>query len=65
MNYITPSLVALAARKVFPHRIEITLPEDERSMQWGSNLDAVAEKLEGVTPEIVVEQVLSEVEAPL
>lgn len=65
LDYVPPSLVALAARKVYPHRIEITAPEDERSMQWGSSLEAVKAVLSGVTVEDVVEEVLQSVEVPL
>jgi len=65
LDYISPSLVALAARKIYPHRIVITAPEDERSMQWGSSLEAVKAVLEGVTVEDVVEEVLQSVEVPL
>lgn len=65
LSYITPSLVALAARKIYPHRISITSPENERSMQWGSSLEAVKAVLEGVTVEDVIEEVLQSVEAPL
>ncbi|KAF1970649.1 hypothetical protein BU23DRAFT_581979 [Bimuria novae-zelandiae CBS 107.79] len=65
LSYITPALVALAARKIYPHRIQITSPENERSMQWGSSLDAVKAVLEGVTPDDVVEEVLQSVEVPL
>lgn len=63
--YVTPSLVALAARKIYSHRIEITQPENERSMQYGSNLAAVTELLEGVTAETIIEEVLAMVDAPL
>ncbi|KAF2873499.1 hypothetical protein BDV95DRAFT_517307 [Massariosphaeria phaeospora] len=65
LSYVTPSLVALAARKTYPHRITITTPENERSMQWGSSLDAVKAVLRGVTVEDVIEEVLESVEAPL
>ncbi|KAF1934916.1 hypothetical protein EJ02DRAFT_362647 [Clathrospora elynae] len=64
-EYISPSMVALAARKIYPHRIVITAPENERSMQWGSSLDAVKAVLEGITVEDVVEEVLQSVEVPL
>jgi MoxR-like ATPase len=65
LSYVSPSLVALAARKVYTHRITITAPENERSMQWGSSLEAVKEMLDGVTPEDVIEEVLQAVEVPL
>ncbi|KAG9237715.1 hypothetical protein BJ875DRAFT_438141 [Amylocarpus encephaloides] len=67
LSYATPSLIALAARKIYPHRIHIVKPERERSMQWGSDLNAVATLLEGVGPEDVIEDVLgtSGAETPL
>ncbi|CAN9218046.1 unnamed protein product [Alternaria alternata] len=65
LEYISPSMVALAARKIYPHRIVITAPENERSMQWGSSLEAVKAVLEGVTVEDVIEEVLESVEVPL
>ena len=65
LDYVSPSLVALAARKVYPHRIIITAPEDERSMQWGSSLEAVKAVLLGVTVEDVIEEVIQSVEVPL
>lgn len=58
LTYVTPSIVGLAARKVYRHRIEIASPEKERSMQYGSDLDAIREILEGVGPEDVIEDVL-------
>lgn len=67
LNYATPSLIALAARKIYVHRIHIVNPENERSMQWGSDITAVAALLEGIGPEDVIEDVLvgSAIEAPL
>ncbi|KAF2190110.1 hypothetical protein K469DRAFT_23526 [Zopfia rhizophila CBS 207.26] len=65
LTYISPSLVALAARKIYPHRIMITSPENERSMQWGSSLEAVKAVLEGVTVGDVIEEVLQSVDVPL
>ncbi|KAI1414531.1 hypothetical protein F5Y13DRAFT_158736 [Hypoxylon sp. FL1857] len=65
LDYVTPSLVGLAVKKVYPHRIRIVTPERERSMQWGSDLAAVEALLEGVNAEYVIEEVLGLVEAPL
>ena len=67
LSYATPSLIALAARKIYLHRIHIVKPEKERSMQWGSDLDAVRELLEDVGPEEVIRNVLgsSGAEVPL
>ena len=64
-TFVTPSLVALAARKIYPHRIELATPATERSMQWGSDLDAVAAEIEGATPESIIEDILAMVECPL
>jgi hypothetical protein len=59
--------MALAARKIYLHRIHIVSPEKERSMQWGSDVDAVAALLDGIGAEDVIEEVLgtSGAEAPL
>ncbi|KZZ98325.1 hypothetical protein AAL_02843 [Moelleriella libera RCEF 2490] len=65
LDYVTPALVGIAARKVYLHRIRITTPEGERSMQWGSRLEAVAALLKDVGSEHVVDEVLDTVTAPL
>lgn len=63
--YVSPSLVALAARKVYPHRIVLATAENEKSLMWGSDVAAVKELLEGITVEDVLEDVLDSVETPL
>ncbi|OLN84467.1 Uncharacterized protein YeaC [Colletotrichum chlorophyti] len=65
LDYITPALVHLAIRKIYLHRIRIVHPRQERSMQWGSQVEAIESILEGVGPEEVIEEVLSMVAAPL
>ncbi|KAI9816859.1 MAG: hypothetical protein M1827_001504 [Pycnora praestabilis] len=65
LDYVTPSLVALAAKKIYPHRIVMATPQDERSMQWGSQYEAVAALLDGLTPEDIIDEVLHMVEVPL
>lgn len=65
IDFVTPSLVGLAARKIYPHRITIAAPERERSMQYGSNIEAVKQYMEGLSPEDVIETVLAKVECPL
>lgn len=65
LDYVTPALVCLAARKVYLHRIRIVEPARERSMQWGSELVAIERLLEGWGPEDVVEEVLGMVGAPV
>ncbi|KAL4782246.1 hypothetical protein BJX76DRAFT_333260 [Aspergillus varians] len=64
VDYLTPSIVALAAKKVFRHRIVVTKPEEDRSLQYGSDLRAVAKVLEYATPDTILESVLM-LEAPL
>lgn len=65
LDFVTPALVALAARKVYLHRIRMVEPARERSMQWGSELEAIERLLEGWGPEEVVEEVLGMVGAPV
>ncbi|KAE8356730.1 hypothetical protein BDV28DRAFT_163745 [Aspergillus coremiiformis] len=64
IDYLTPSIVALAAKKVFRHRIIVANPEDDRSLQYGSDLKAVAQILSYATPDTILDSVLT-LEAPL
>lgn len=41
------------------------MPENERSMQWGSSVEAVRALLDGITVGDVIEEVLQTVEVPL
>ena len=41
ISYVTPSLVALAVQKVYPHRLVLATVKTERSMQYGSDALAV------------------------
>jgi len=63
-DYVTPSLVGMAARKIYLHRIRIVRPEKERSMQWGSELEAIEAVLDGMGAEDVIEDVLGMVAVP-
>lgn len=65
VDYVTPALVGLAARKVYLHRIRLVAPEKERSVAWGSDVELVRKMLKGITPDVVIEDVLSMVGAPL
>lgn len=65
LEYVPPSLVDLAARKVYAHRLILATPNTERSMQWGSDFRAVEQVLKDVTIADAIESVLSSVEAPL
>lgn len=58
-------MVLLATRKVYPHRIIMAAPENDRSMQYGSDIEAVKEAIHVLMPEDVVEEVLEEVEIPV
>ena len=65
IDYVTPSLVALAARKVFLHRIEVVADaRRERSVQWGSDVGMVKGMLEGLGGEDVLDEVLGGVGVP-
>jgi len=65
LAYVPPSLVVLAVRKVYPHRLKLTTVQSERSLQWGSNPEAIRELLNGVTIDDAIEDVLASVETPL
>ncbi|KAI9928106.1 hypothetical protein ASPWEDRAFT_170896 [Aspergillus wentii DTO 134E9] len=64
LDYLTPSIVALAARKVFRHQIIVARPEDDRSLEYGSDYEAVSQVLIHVNPETILDSVLA-LEAPL
>ncbi|KAA8910499.1 hypothetical protein FN846DRAFT_938687 [Sphaerosporella brunnea] len=66
LDFVTPALVSLAAFKVYNHRLELAQKaEDERSILWGSSPAAVEAYLKQVDTEAVIEDVLSNVKAPL
>lgn len=56
--------MVLAAKKIYLHRIEIVSPENERSLQWGSDLEVVTEILTGVAAEQVIDDAIEMVEVP-
>ncbi|KAB8343223.1 hypothetical protein FH972_022813 [Carpinus fangiana] len=65
LDYVTPALVQLAARKVLRHRVVLATAATERSVQWGSARGAVRAALVGVEAGEVVEDVLGTVPCPL
>ncbi len=65
LDYVPPSLVALAAHKIYPHRLKLATAQTERSLQWGSDPEAVRLLLSGITVEWVINDVLASVETPL
>lgn len=68
LGFVTASLVGLAVRKVYGHRIVIVgeggMMERERSVQWGSEGEAVGAVMGGWGVEEVVEDVLGMVGVP-
>ena len=64
-TYVSPSLVSLAIRKIYPHRVTIIGPEADRSLQYGSDLKAVSAVLEGYDPSQVIEEVIASVDIPI
>ncbi|KAK0670492.1 hypothetical protein QBC41DRAFT_272622 [Cercophora samala] len=68
LGYVTGSLVGLAVRKVYGHRVVLVGEEGvegtERSMQWGSEGGAVGVVMGGWGVEEVVEDVLGMVGVP-
>ncbi|KAK9479966.1 hypothetical protein V1514DRAFT_350877 [Lipomyces japonicus] len=65
INFATPILVSIATRKVYSHRLAIPLPEEERTMIYGSDLDAVKNFLQHWTADLVIDDVISSVAAPM
>ncbi|KAK8220124.1 hypothetical protein M8818_000540 [Zalaria obscura] len=65
VTYVTPSLVQLAARKVYPHRLVLATTKTERSLQWGSDVREVERLLKGMTVQKAIDDVLASVETPL
>lgn len=65
IDFITPSIVLLATRKVYPHRLIKATGTTEKSLQWGSDPSAVERLLDELTIPQVIEDVLASVETPL
>ncbi|KIW86229.1 hypothetical protein Z517_01624 [Fonsecaea pedrosoi CBS 271.37] len=64
IDYVTPSLVALAAKKIYPHRIIMATPARERSTQYGTDLASARYLLDDLNPDKVIQNVLDAVECP-
>ncbi|KIX08741.1 uncharacterized protein Z518_03398 [Rhinocladiella mackenziei CBS 650.93] len=65
IDYVTPSLVALAANKIYPHRIIIATPDRERSAQYGTDLASAQDLVQDLDPHKVIQNVLETVECPI
>ncbi|OCT45134.1 hypothetical protein CLCR_05862 [Cladophialophora carrionii] len=65
IDYVTPSLVALAAKKIYPHRIIMATPSRERSTQYGTDLASAHDLLNDLDPDEVIQNVLDTIECPI
>ncbi|KIV87871.1 hypothetical protein PV11_03389 [Exophiala sideris] len=64
IDYVTPSLIALAAKKIYPHRLVIATPHRERSTQYGTDVATARDLLRDLDPETVIQNVLDTVQCP-
>ena len=65
IDFVTPSLVALAAKKIYPHRIVIATPNRERTTQFGTDLATARDLVVNLGPEKVIQNVLDTVKCPI
>jgi len=65
LQFANPSIVALAAYKVYGHRIVVADKDTDRSVMWGSKKEAVDKYLAEVDADMIINNVLDEVRAPL
>ncbi|KAF8425116.1 hypothetical protein EV426DRAFT_596394 [Tirmania nivea] len=65
LRFANPSIVALAAYKVYGHRIVVADKDMDRSVMWGSKKEAVDKYLAEVDAGMIISNVLDEVRAPL
>ncbi|KAI5303787.1 hypothetical protein KEM56_007193 [Ascosphaera pollenicola] len=65
VDYVFPALVEIAARQVYRHRIIVGSPRSDRSLLYGSSLRAVELVFQNLTPEVIIDEVLEEVDAPV
>lgn len=62
---MTPSLVTLAAKKIYPHRIIMAAPNHERSTQYGTDLASARDLVSDLDPDKVIQNVLDTIECPI
>lgn len=63
--YATPSIVAVAARKIFPLKIELCQPSNEPTLHYGSDVNLLNKWVLKWNSEMVIDDVLNSVSAPL
>jgi hypothetical protein len=64
-DFVTPSIVAVAARKIFPLKIEMCEPQDEPTLQYGSDIKLVSKWIQKWDQELIVENVLDNASPPV
>lgn len=64
-SFATPSLISLAARTLFPLKIELVTVQDEPSLHYGSDINLLKKWLPKWNTEMVIEDVLTAVPSPL
>lgn len=64
-GFVIPSIIKLASRKLLPLKIKMIKPEHEPSLQWGSDPELVNELMKRMTPQLIVEDVLTKVSPPV
>ncbi|KAJ8103949.1 hypothetical protein POJ06DRAFT_9852 [Lipomyces tetrasporus] len=65
IGFATPSIVVIAARKTYSHRITLATAQDERSVLYGSEPEALSKFIQHWTPDLVLDDVLDTVPAPM
>jgi MoxR-like ATPase len=64
-SFATPTLISLAARTLFPLKIELVTVQDEPSLHYGSDINLLKKWLPKWNAEMVIEDVLTAVPSPL
>ncbi|KAI5295573.1 hypothetical protein KEM52_000951 [Ascosphaera acerosa] len=64
-DFVFPSLVAIAVRQVYRHRLVTGSPRNDRSLLYNSSLRAVEAAYRDITAEGVIEEVLERVTVPV
>lgn len=64
-EYATPSVIAVAARKLLPSAVHIASPDFEPSLAYGSDYKLIEEYVTSWDGALVVEDVLNRVKAPV
>lgn len=63
-DYLTPRIIDLAFTKTYLHRLILATDKTEKSLQWGSQPEAVALNMQGVTVDMALDAIIDSVAAP-